>query len=162
MEEEFKNIINYENYSISNFGRLKNNKTNRILKTFLAGSGYEYCRIINEDGDKKSSIHNLVALMFIGERPNDYDIDHKDNNKLNNNVNNLQYITKSQNISKIPPQAKCRKNKTNEYYNIGFNKNKNNNNIMSYKVIIKQKYLGSFKSLEEAIKIRDNYILNYI
>jgi hypothetical protein len=162
MEEEFRQITNYENYSISNFGRLKNNKTNRILKLSTKNRRYVTCRIINEDGFKTTTIHILVALMFIGERPKDYEVDHIDNNKLNNNINNLQYISRSQNMSKIPPQSKCRKNKTNEYYNIGFNKKKNNNNIMSYSVRIKQKYLGSFKTLEEAIKIRDNYILNYI
>lgn len=43
------------------------------------------------------TVHYLVALFFIGDRPKDYQVNHKDGNKLNNSVNNLEYVTAREN-----------------------------------------------------------------
>ena len=156
MNEEFKIIKDFENYSISNIGRLKNNNSNRILKTFIAGSGYEYCRIINEFGHKKITIHNLVAKEFLGVRPFKFDVDHIDRNKLNNNVINLRYVSRSENqlnknVSCIP-----RINKKDEFYNI--KTIKKNDIITGYSIVIKNKYYGYYINLEHAIIKRDEII----
>jgi hypothetical protein len=45
-------------------------------------------------------IHQLVAECFIGPCPKGYEVDHIDNNKLNNHYSNLQYLTKQDNINK--------------------------------------------------------------
>jgi len=151
--EEFKVIPNFENYSISNLGNLKNNKKNKILSTYIAGYGYKYCRIINKETMIKTTIHNLVAKLFIGERPKDYDIDHIDKNKLNNNVDNLRYCTKSENLLNRNIELKPRKNSKTEFHHI--TKTKEN----KYIIQIKQKYYGIYNEINDAIKTRDD-ILN--
>ena len=148
--EEFKIIPNYENYSISNYGTLKNNKTNRIMKTWLS-NGYIYCRIINDNGHKKTTIHNLVALCFIGNRPDKADIDHKDRNKSNNHIENLHYCSKSENqFNKSIENIHRKANKLKEHH-IHFNKG-------YYKVQIKHKYIGIKKTLEDAIILRNDFL----
>ena len=96
--EEFRIINNYENYSVSNLGNVKNNKTGRILKQVINGVGYYVVNICDNNKEYKSlRVHRLVGLHFIQIEPNKKYIDHKDNNKLNNNVNNLRWVTSSQN-----------------------------------------------------------------
>lgn len=158
--ETFKIIPKYENYSISNLGKIKNNKTNKILKTWFGGGktrDYEYCRIINDDGHKKITIHILVALCFISERPLNLEIDHIDRNSKNNNVNNLRYVSKSENLFNKNYQLKPQKNNQLKEHHIHKNIYKN---TIKYYVQIKGKYLGLFKILENAINVRDKYILN--
>jgi hypothetical protein len=153
---EYRVIPNYENYSISNNGNLINNKSNQELKTYIAGSGYKYCRIINQFGYKKTTIHNLVCLVFLGERPNDYQIDHIDRNKLNNNINNLRYVSVSENLSNRNVRLQARRNKKDEFYNIQTIKKKGV--FEGYSVVIKQIYYGFFKNIEDAINKRNEII----
>ena len=91
----------------------------RILRPDLCGGALldlgvysiNFCRmyfgadIINEStnciksstGMKTTYIHDLVAKVFLGERPQGHDIDHRDGNKLNNSVSNLHYVTRKEN-----------------------------------------------------------------
>lgn len=96
--EEWKSTkkLGYPNYSVSNKGRIKNVMSNR----FLMGSnknGYIYVDLINEKGRKSFGIHQLVPLLFIPNPEKKPDIDHIDTNSLNNNVENLRWVTKSEN-----------------------------------------------------------------
>ena len=91
---ESKNCL----YEVSNFGTIKSitkvNKKERILKGYPDGNGYLQVKI----SGKHITIHKLVAIAFIGERPEGLDIDHIDRNKLNNRADNLRYCTSSENI----------------------------------------------------------------
>ena len=96
--EEWKLIItkNKSSYYISNYGRVKadTDKGVSILKTHLA-NGYERVYILG----KMYFIHRLVATYFIkNANINEYtQVNHKDNNTLNNKVNNLEWVTPKQN-----------------------------------------------------------------
>ena len=92
--KQYKNTT----FMISTCGRIRNMKTNNILKGKIANNGYrEWCLSIN--GKKKSYLaHRLVYETFIGELLENYVINHKDGNKLNNNVENLEQIKQSDNI----------------------------------------------------------------
>ena len=96
--EEWKLIItkNKSSYYISNYGRIKadTNKGISILKTHLA-NGYERVFILG----KMYFIHRLVATYFIeNTNINEYtQVNHKDNNTLNNKVSNLEWVTPKQN-----------------------------------------------------------------
>lgn len=84
---EFEKIKN-KNYFISNFGRIKNKE--RVLKSIIDNNGYY---TINN-----KLIHIIVAKNFI-ENPNNYNIvNHKDGNKLNNKIDNLEWNTQQMNI----------------------------------------------------------------
>lgn len=104
MTEIWKILDNFSKYEISSFGNVKNKLTNYIFKPSLK-SGY-YCIGIINDENKNSAmkIHRLVALTFIPNPENKYTVNHKDHNKLNNNVNNLEWSTMTeQNIHRRKP-----------------------------------------------------------
>ena len=84
-------------YLISNMGRIKNKKTDKIKSLSTNQGGFTYVRLDLGKKVKKITyqIHQLVAKMFIGECPENHFVVHKDNNKSNNSVSNLTYMTKS-------------------------------------------------------------------
>lgn len=94
--EEWKDIKGYEGYyKVSNFGRIKSLLFNRekILKTRYNKTGYELVNLRN----KTFRVHSLVAQAFI-PNPNNYsEINHKDENKMNNNVSNLEWCDRKYN-----------------------------------------------------------------
>lgn len=68
----------------------------RVLKTGR-WKGYEKVGLTTEVGLKTTSVHALVAAAFIGPRPEGMEINHKDGNRGNNHVGNLEYVTPKQN-----------------------------------------------------------------
>ena len=96
--EVWRSIENYENYVVSSFGKIKNTKTARILKAGLSSHGY-LTVVLCEDGLAKKSyyVHRLVANAFINNPNDKLCVDHKDNNKTNNNISNLRFATAKQN-----------------------------------------------------------------
>jgi hypothetical protein len=94
--EVFRSVDGYENYAVSSFGRVKNTKTGRILKTRL-NSGYLLVNLY-EDGVRKShQVHRLVGCAFINNPNDKLCVDHKDNNRTNNHISNLRFVTNKEN-----------------------------------------------------------------
>ncbi|MCI7206199.1 MAG: HNH endonuclease [Clostridium sp.] len=92
-----KRIPNYEDYFIYDNGDVLNTKTNKMLKGSIGEHGYRYYRLSKNNVKKMFYAHRLVAENFL---MNDEDlpvVNHKDGNKLNNNVDNLEWITYSKN-----------------------------------------------------------------
>jgi hypothetical protein len=88
MSEEFRTIKTHENYEVSNYGRVRNKITRRILKA--STSGDKYSRVTLDR--KKYRIHRLVALEFIPNPKNYSQVQHRKNtNKLDNCVGNLRW-----------------------------------------------------------------------
>lgn len=102
VNEEWKTIIGYENYQVSNLGRIRSLRHNNIyymnpMRRGYEGQKYECVRLSNEDGPKNFAVHRLVASYFV-PNPNNYNIiNHKDENKLNNKASNLEWCTYSYN-----------------------------------------------------------------
>ena len=97
VNEEWRTISEYENYQISNMGRVKNIKTEKILKPSIDKRGYCRASLYKDGMVSKFSIHRLVAHEFL-ENPNEeLYIDHMDRNCSNNCINNLRWVSSSQN-----------------------------------------------------------------
>lgn len=109
MKEIWKTI--YDNYEISNTGRLKSNFTNKLLRFEVSKKGYFITKIIVDGKRKRIGVHRLVALAFI-PNPNNYpQINHKDENPQNNNVENLEWCTAKYNMNYGSLPAKISKMK---------------------------------------------------
>ena len=96
MKEIWKQSI-VENYEISNLGRVRNIKTKNVVQPEKEEKGY--CRLsIKINGVKKHyPIHRLVAIAFIPNPLNKAQVDHIDNDKSNNRVDNLQWVSNKEN-----------------------------------------------------------------
>lgn len=94
MEEIWKDIEGFEGlYQVSNMGRVKSLRRNIILKSQIARSGYKRIQLYNNKGYKHFQIHRLVATAFISNPDNLPQVNHKDENKANNCVDNLEWCT---------------------------------------------------------------------
>ena len=98
LKPRWKVISDFPNYSVSDTGLVKNNKTNKILKPYInKNRGYCYVKLQQEGRQKGIHIAQLVARCFI---PNPYSkktINHIDGNKSNNCVENLAWATHKEN-----------------------------------------------------------------
>ena len=93
-----KKLINgYTNYEIDTEGNIYNLNTKKYLKGSIGEHGYKYYRLSKEGKKKMFYVHRLVAETFIPNENNLPVVNHIDGNKLNNNVNNLEWVTYSEN-----------------------------------------------------------------
>lgn len=127
--EIWKDIEGYNNkYQISNYGRVKSLYNNHlekrevILKPRKSNNGYLYINLYKNSKCKTKRIHRLVAEAFLYNKNKLEQVNHIDGNKLNNNVNNLEWISASDNckhayinslsdpISNLPKDLKGKNN----------------------------------------------------
>jgi hypothetical protein len=122
------------------------------------GNGYFQRRI----GSRTFKVHDLIAMAFLGKKPENYDVDHIDGERNNNAPSNLRYVTRSQNLrgyQKVRGKSKyrgvsTRKDRDQFEVKVGLGKQ------AGYKI----KYIGSFTDEKEAAIARDTFCyeeLNY-
>ncbi len=100
MIEEWKTIEGFEDYQVSNFGRVKSLKRNkeRILKFGNNNQGYLYVELYKNGKSKILRIHRLILKTFKPIFNSDnLECNHIDGNKLNNYADNLEWSTRSEN-----------------------------------------------------------------
>lgn len=163
MEQEieiWKDIPGWEgHYQASTLGRIKGiarviifrgrnnmiyNRKERILKPVLAGK-YHRVGLYNGDKHKSCLVHRLVASAFLGE--SQLHVDHINENKLDNRLCNLRYVTKAKNTHLY-------REKRNEFGCPGVRRASASCRWEGYEVHCKGKYVGKFKLLGDAIAAR--------
>lgn len=103
MVEIFKDIPGYEGlYEVSNLGRVrtKHISNNGVIfrKPGLTKDGYLRLKLYKNKKYKHFGIHQLVLLAFVGRCPANKEINHRNCNKRCNELNNLEYVSRSKNI----------------------------------------------------------------
>ena len=110
MVEVWKDVVGYEGlYMVSNLGRVKSLRGNkeRILKGYYH-RGYRRVDLYKNGVMKHWRIHRLVAQAFI-DNPNNYPVvNHRDEDKSNNRVDNLEWCTHEYNVNYSRERKKLR------------------------------------------------------
>lgn len=153
MEKEiWKNIKGYEGkYKASSFGRIKRNETFKfgkiypeiIMKTRYNNMGYKVVNLFKGQKQKTFLVHRLVASTFLFNEDNSKVVNHKDGIKTNNKIENLEWVTRSENKAHALENNLVRDNVE------GIKKNTEVS--MKIKVYDKNnKYLGTFEGSRKA------------
>lgn len=96
---DWKTIQGFSNYEISTEGQVRNKNTQYILKGRPSKNGYLQVSLKEDETQKFKNqyIHRLVAQQFLINEENKREVNHKDGNKTNNNLDNLEWVTSSEN-----------------------------------------------------------------
>lgn len=166
-KEIWKDVSGYEGlYQVSNLSNIKSvartvnhaysdkiKIKERILKPYMNSTGYLGVKLSKEGKTKSHLIHILAGIEFLDYKPSHkLVLDHKDNNKLNNNINNLHII--SQRLNCYKDKIK----KSSKYQGVHWNKqSKKWRSCITYNG--KYIYLGYFTKEEEAAKAYENKLI---
>jgi hypothetical protein len=105
-QEVWKPIKDYPNYAVSSIGRVKRIGGNvkgmkvssqGLMSLILDKDGYLKVGLRNDEGRSHFRVHRLVALAFITNEHGKPEVNHKDSNRANNYVNNLEWVTGGEN-----------------------------------------------------------------
>lgn len=109
-------IKNYNNYYIYDNGDVLNTATNKILKGSISEHGYKYYRLSKDNIKQAFYAHRLVAEYFLDNPFNLPVVNHKDGNKLNNNVNNLEWVSQSENVTHAHTNGLIKTRRESEFF----------------------------------------------
>lgn len=100
MKEVWKDVEGYEGlYQVSIFGNLYSSYVKRKLQLSLDEYGYKQVILVKNGVRKRHLLHRMVAQAFIPNPENKPQVNHIDENKTNNNVSNLEWVTSKENIN---------------------------------------------------------------
>jgi predicted DNA-binding protein (UPF0251 family) len=96
----FVQVRRYADYLVDDAGTVVSLKSGdwRVMRPHVSKAGYQRIKLCSGPSQQKHTVHKLVATSFLGPVPDGFQINHKDGNKLNNRLENLEYVTAQQNI----------------------------------------------------------------
>ena len=167
MKEIWKTIKGFENYQVSNLGNVKtlerdyiNNFGHKVhitekLMKFTTRSGYYNVNLRKDCKRYSKQVHRLVAENFL-DNPNNYPVvNHKDFNRKNNRVDNLEFVTQKENVNWSKENMKGLRVKNAKTYGITYR----DRGYGYYEVVIKRQYIGRANTYEEAVELRDKALI---
>lgn len=160
--ELWKDIPKFEGlYQASPSGNIKSLYRNKILKSEISKNGYSKVMLSKNRKRKLVSVHRLIAMTYLLNYSENLQVNHKDGNKQNNNINNLEMVTCQENIQhsfknklQIPKKGKEHPN----YKKYGI-KNKTSKKVNQYD--LQGKFIRTWDSImdvERTLKINNSNI----
>ena len=143
--DEFFVLKDYPAYTISRNGEVYSTISSKILKNVKLKIGYLRVTL---SGRKQCFIHRLLAITFIPNPDNKPHVHHKDGNTVNNNIDNLEWVTHKENI-----QFSCKGNKSYLYKNKDYYATKSTTRV-DFRLICKRQNwnFNNFKEIDSGIK----------
>lgn len=154
MKDLFVPIKDYETlYLVSRLGYVYSCRSKKVLKPIIKDNGYACVILYKNHRSKSKYIHILVASTFLEKNSKSLVVNHKDLNKLNNCVDNLEYITQKENIyhSKMNGRQLRKKGKQNSRAKKVLQYDLNGNFIKEW---------DSVMDIERSLGFKSNYISN--
>ncbi len=145
--EIWRSIDGYANYEVSTHGRVRNSATARILKPAILNNGYKLTRLYKDGKQKNFLTHRLVCQEFIDNPDEKQFVDHIDNDRANNNVENLRWVSGRENQGNSLKQ----KNTSSQYKGVVWDKHANKWKA-SIRIHGKLKHLGLFDNEKDAAR----------
>lgn len=142
-------IQGYSNYLIYEDGRVYSKKSKRFLTPYLGKCGYIRIKLCHNAKPVTKKIHRLIAEHYIPNPENKPEVDHINRNRQDYRIENLRWVTKSENEQ----NKGMRCNNTSGIKNIGPYKN----GYRYVKVFKGKEHIRQFKTLEEAIQYKEQY-----
>jgi hypothetical protein len=145
----WKKIIGYETYEVSDAGNVRNSKTGRVLKKTIGNHGYYTVGLCKNGKAKTTCIHRLVAEAFLVNPDDKLCVDHKNNVRTDNRLTNLRFATYKENNMNASKQSNNTSGNTGVYFDKKSQK-------WTAQIMIDgiAKHLGTFKDKDEAVEAR--------
>lgn len=155
-----KPVTDYPNYYVSDDGKVYSTKRGHMkeLKSWKHRDGYKVIEL-RHNGKRICFVHRLVAKAFL-DNPNNYPcINHKDEDKQNNRVSNLEWCDHSYNNNYGTKIERCNRkliDPTKPFpRNTSGRKGVARTRVGTWRAYIGHRHLGSFKTFEEAVRARE-------
>ena len=146
-------IEGFDNYLIYEDGSVYSKKRKKVLKPANTGNGYLQVQLCKDGTVKMCLVHRLVGLTYIPNPHNYEQIDHIDRDRCNNHLYNLRWVNYSMNNqnTEVRKNNKLGTKNISKSTNIGY---------MFQKIVNGKNHRKWFKTLEEAIKYKEEYLAN--
>lgn len=153
-------------HEVSSIGRIRN-INGLLLKPWISTSGYYTIKLIIKGQRKNKKLHRLICEAFIPNPENKPHVNHKDGNKLNNHIDNLEWCTHTENmkhasktnlLNTLPRTTGKKLSKTSKYYNVGFDSLRNK--WVAAITVNKKSYMGKRFNTEEEAALHVNFIID--
>lgn len=161
MEEIWKPIQDFDDYQISNLGNVRNIKTGQKLNPHINRCGYFSVSLCKNKKVKNFKIHRLIAIAFIPNQENKPTVHHKDKNKINNSIENLEWATMSEQnmaINKQPVKLDNMKATSKPIFQINLQTNEVIQRFDSIKMAAKWIFENHFSKYQELNRLTSSII----
>lgn len=99
MTERWLPVVGWEGwYEVSDLGQVRSIRFNKIMNGRDGGEGYLRVTLVADGRSTSKKVHRLVACAFLGPLPPGFQTNHKDGDKKNNRLDNLEFVTRSANM----------------------------------------------------------------
>ena len=150
----FEEIKNFPNYEINRLGIIRNKQTKKNVKSFPHKNGYYYVNLYQNKKHKHVLVSRLMAIQYLNlDTQSLLVVNHKDFNKANNCITNLEIVTQKENIQHSIIGGKQRHKKGKEH----LHSKKVWQYTMNYQLV---KIWDCVMDIERTLNIKSNYISN--